>query len=152
MAGVSYTLEAPELARAIERLGLTARLVGYHGEDLTEIAASVAESAARRRIETDKAAPDGTPWATWSDEYGKTRHLGQTILMAEGDLLKSLAAEYDPTEARVGSNLKIAAIHQLGGDPDQGHPPIPARPFLGLSDDDATDLETSLRDFLEGLL
>lgn len=152
MSGVAYSFEAPELAAALAQLGALGSVVQTHGADLTELAAAVAENAARRRIGEDKEAPDGTPWVGWSDAYGETRTPGQTILQSENHLLDSIAGITTAQTAEVGSNLPYARIHQLGGDTDQGHAPIPARPYLGMSRDDQMELRDDITTFLEGVL
>ena len=68
----------------------------------------------------------------------------------------------------VGSNLPYARIHQLGGTirPKKGkflkfrgldgedvfvkEVTIPARPYLGISDDDREEIMDTMTDFLEG--
>lgn len=152
MTGIAYAIDAPDLAEALTRLGALAHVVTEHGTDLTELAKAVGENAAKRRIHDEKRAPDGEPWAGWSPEYGATRHLNQTILESQGHLLQSIAGLNDADSATVGSNLVYAAIHQLGGDTDQGHPPIPARPYLGLSPADRDELREDITTFLEQLL
>jgi len=110
--------------------------------ELMQILAAALESQTRRRIASDKRAPDGSAWPDWTTRHARTRKSGQSLLQGEGDLLDSITSEGSADEALVGSNLRYAAIHQFGG--RSGMPPgpaaIPPRPYLGLSDDDTEEL------------
>lgn len=149
MSGVAIRVEWDGLDAALRRLDGAARAL--HGAELLDTMGAVAEGAARRRIADEKAAPDGTPWAAWSDDHAATRRGGQSLLRAEGDLLDSLAWEVRGDEVRIGSPLVYAAIQQLGG-AEVGRPGLPARPYLGLSDDDARELTMVVGDFLDDVL
>ncbi|MEM8554384.1 MAG: phage virion morphogenesis protein [Pseudomonadota bacterium] len=152
MAGVSFEVDAPELATALQRLGVLPYLVRDHALELHERGAKVAEDAARRRIQHDKQSPDGEPWALWAAGRGQDVRPGQTLLSDSGDLLDNLTSHATRTSATVGNNLVYARIHQFGGDTSQGHPAIPARPYLGLSDGDREELTQALMDYLEQVL
>lgn len=65
----------------------------------------------------------------------KTKHWPGRILQVEGQLATSITTQYDNESAAIGSNLAYAAIHQLGGQAGKGKKvTIPARPYLGLSE------------------
>ena len=102
-------------------------------EPLMAALAAELESQSRRRIQSDKAAPDGTPWREWSDPYKETRHGGQSLLQSQGGLLDSLQSFHDSMQAGAGSSLVYAAIQQHGGTPDMAPGPaaILARAYLG---------------------
>jgi phage virion morphogenesis protein len=104
----------------------------------------VAESQTRRRISEEQQSPDGEPWQAWSANYAATRHGGQSLLQGEGDLVDSITSEIEGDEALIGSNLIYAAIHQHGGTPDMAPGPagIPAREYLGFSQDNLDEIET----------
>lgn len=134
--------------------GLEAAVEKLHGlEDMPAArllngAGAILESGARRRIAEDKASADGTPWVAWSERYDETRDHGvHSLLMAEGDLLDSVQSYATGGEAIVGSNLIYAAHQHEGSDTEEGG--IPERPFLGMSDDDARDIEDLIEDFIE---
>ena len=114
------------------------------------------EKQTKERIAHLKTAPDGTPWAPWSAAYARTRKASQSLLVGEGNpgLLESIMWELDGDELRVGSDLPYAAIHQFGGEPGMAAGPaaIPARPYLGLSDENLTEIEDVLEAWIEGLL
>jgi len=142
MVGVTVTADARALQRAADRI---ARLgVLAEGELLAQVGA-VAEGAVRRRISETKTAPDGAAWAPWSDRYAAGRRNGKSLLQDEGGLLDSIAYRVRGATVEVGSNLVYAAVHQLGSEGGDG---IPARPFLGLSDEDDADIESVVEDFL----
>lgn len=119
--------------------GLLSMLTGSGRRELFAALGAEGESQTRRRIAEEKTAPDGTPWPEWSADYARTRHDGHSLLMGEGGLLDSIESIANAHRAEVGSNLVTAAIHQHGG--DEVGIPIPARPYLGLSDDNLTDMQ-----------
>lgn len=115
--------------------------------DLMDGVGALVESQTRRRLSEEKTAPDGEPWALRSPGYAQSLRPGTSILIRSGGLLDSLAYEARGNEVSVGSDLIYAAIHQHGGTADMAPGPaaIPARPFLGLSDEN----ERELLEFLE---
>lgn len=143
MAGVFYELSEHGLEEAIA--GITAVASPVTRMEIADSIGALLESSTKRRISDEKRAPDGTPWAPWSEDYGATQRPGQTILMSEGDLLDSIQAVTGLSEIKWGSNLVYAAIHQFGG-ADVGKPELPARPYLGLSDQDARDIRETVAD------
>ncbi|MFD2252674.1 phage virion morphogenesis protein [Pseudochelatococcus lubricantis] len=112
----------------------------------------------RDRIEDEKTAPDGTPW--------KPNQAGKPTLYREGNLSRSIEFEPAGSTVAVGSSLIYARIHQLGGEirpvradllkfrkPDGGwvsakSVTIPARPYLGLSDENRQDIMETTIDFV----
>ena len=143
MAGVFYELTETGLEEVIA--GIQAVASPVTRMEIADSVGALLESSTKRRIADEKRAPDGTPWAPWSEAYGATRRPGKSILWAEGDLLDSIQAVTGLTEIRVGSNLVYAAIHQFGG-ADVGTPGLPARPYLGLSDEDAREIRETVAD------
>jgi phage virion morphogenesis protein len=96
--------------------------------------------------------PEGTAFAPRSqvtlDRYARTdqKH-GPHPLTMEGDMAADIAHQYGPDYAEVGSNAIQAAVMQMGAAKGtlgkSGISPwgdIPARPFLGLSDNDRSDV------------
>ncbi|MPW30463.1 phage virion morphogenesis protein [Agarivorans sp. B2Z047] len=75
---------------------------------------AIHESQVRRRIADEKAAPDGSAWEPWSEDYAKTRHGGQSLLRGEGDLLDSITHSSTTDSAAIGSPLSYAGVHQDG--------------------------------------
>ena len=149
MAGVAYNLAAPELGPVIARL---ARELARRPAELAELmdaAGSVLDSSTQRRINAEKTTPDGDRWPGWSEAYGQTRRAGHSLLVSDQYLLESIQHVATAREVQVGSNWPYAAIHQFGG-ADVGRPGLPARPYLGLSDDDRTEITDLAEAFLAG--
>lgn len=91
------------------------------------------------RITGEQKAPDGTPWAAWSEPYSEHKARsrdGGAFLDASGELIDSLNYEASKDEVLVGTNLVYAATHQFGDKKRN----IPARPYLGLSKQNELDL------------
>ena len=114
---------------------------------LLDAVGGVVESQVRRRISDLKRAPDGSAWPAWSDDYAKTRHSGHSLLENEGDLLDSVQYVVQGDELRVGAAVDYAAAQQYGREEVN----LPAREFLGLSDEDASEVVKTIDDFLTDL-
>lgn len=130
-----------------------AKLSALSEADLSAIAdaaGALIEDQTKLRLNDAKTAPDGTPWAAWSVAYAEkiAGKSARSLLIGVGNpgLLESISNVTTGTDAIVGSNLIYAAIHQFGGDVEQGHAPIPARPYLGLSSED----EIAITDLVSG--
>jgi phage virion morphogenesis protein len=139
MAGIEIIIDAPDLAAINSQLLAMGDIV----PDLLPSLAVMIEGQTRRRISDDKAGPDGKRWPAWSTEYAKTRRGGQSLLMSSGGMLDSLAGEVTGAdEVTVGSDAIQAALMQFGGTDDMPAAPaaVPARPFLGVSDDDLSEI------------
>ncbi|MBT2131222.1 phage virion morphogenesis protein [Aliiroseovarius lamellibrachiae] len=146
MSGAILSLTTPGLDEAIKRLSV---LPGFEMAELADDAAAILESSTRARFET-KEAPDGTPWADWSDDYAATRGSNHSLLINEGEMRDSIASYATGDEAAVGSNLVYFAHQHFGGEEiDSG---IPARPVLGMSDQDEQDIYDLATGRLEELL
>lgn len=142
----AFTIKSNGFAAAQRKL-LQMGSLDLHSELLENVGALV-ESQTRQRIQEDKIGPDGQAWAEWSERYGRTRNSGQSLLQSEGDLLDSIQYLVGRDVVEVGSNLIYAATHQYGDDA-RG---IPARPYLGLSDEDERELDELLRDVVQDFL
>lgn len=126
---------------------------------------SVLIAGARERIGVTNISPDGVAWPEsmrvrgMSPDAGNPglvgpRRSGGRTLHDTGALMRSITAEAGPTEVRVGSNMIYAGVHQAGATirpvsakalsftlPNgarviAGEVTIPARPYLGISDDE----------------
>ncbi len=148
------------LGNAIHRMGDTQDLMDSIGEAL--------RSSTLKRFD-DEEDPTGKKWepsARAATEGGKT-------LDKEGHLKDSIDYHATSSKVMVGSNLPYARIHQKGGKTSPhvirpkrkkalafggvvrkkvNHPgsDIPARPYLGISDDDREEIMDTMTDFLEG--
>lgn len=139
--GISLVLDVGELDAAITGL---APITNFEPIELTEALAALGESQTRRRITSEKTAPDGTPWLP--------NRAGTSILQRTGrNLLDSVASYATDTEAVWGASWEHAHVHQEGATivpknaealaiptPDgtvfARKAVIPARPFVGLSE------------------
>lgn len=105
-------------------------------------------SSTKQRFENE-AGPDGTAWKPSQRAQAE----GGTTLTKSAILKRSI--DYKTTSDAVmvgaGSNLKYARIHQLGGKAGRGVM-LPARPYLGLSDEDRADAQELVADFIKDAL
>lgn len=93
--------------------------------------------------------PDGQAWAPSSRAGGMKK--GKT-LVDTGRLRDSISFSATPTEVHVGSNVVYAHIHQLAGDAGRGRKvTLPARPYLGVNDDDAEEIQSLVAEHMRRL-
>jgi phage virion morphogenesis protein len=126
-----------------------------------QIGASLVAST-QRRFE-DGSAPDGSPWPPSI----RALATGGKTLIDSARLFQSITHEASDTGVAVGTNVLYAAIHQLGGTIAAKDAPylkfkigdrwaskksvtIPARPFLGLDDDDEREIVRIGEDWIAG--
>lgn len=145
MTGVSFTvdLDRAALGRAEDVL---ARLADADLSALVYRIGQLVENQTERRIATEKAGPDGQFWPAWSDRYARTRSERHSLLVGEGSLTGSIQNYTTGDSAVVGTNLIYGAIQQFGGNG------IPARPYLGLSADNRSEIEDLVVALLDGML
>jgi phage virion morphogenesis protein len=110
------------------------------------------EDSSRERFASETA-PDGTAWAPISEawkERKQERGFSAGILKMRGDLLNSIRAEPDGSGVEIiAGPTEYAAIHQLGGQAGRNKAvTIPARPFLGVSSEDAAEIVDAAKAFL----
>ncbi|MFZ4702849.1 MAG: phage virion morphogenesis protein [Candidatus Methylumidiphilus sp.] len=130
------------LAQKVEHIGPALREIG---EDLTE--------ATKKRFESSKS-PDGDTWAankpsTLAHKPGTRPLVGETG--GQAALSTSIDYQVNGDTLEVGSGLEYAAMQQFGGTKAQfpnlwGD--IPARPYLGLSAEDAQAIGQTVADYL----
>lgn len=119
---------------------------------LDEVGASVVLET-QMRFEAQKD-PNGAAWQALAPTTIARRTAGKAskILRETGDnLYDTLTHRVDGGSAvLIGVNRSWAAIHQFGGTAGRGKKvTIPARPFLGLSEEGAVEVLHILRDHLE---
>ncbi|MBL8247705.1 MAG: phage virion morphogenesis protein [Candidatus Competibacter sp.] len=149
MAGASLDLQltisnAAEVKATFERLDAALA-------DLTPAFQDIGEALLNRTRErfSTQTAPDGTPWAALSPDYAQRKKKNKDkILTLSGHLRGLLNYQAGPCEVRIGTPLIYGATHQFGA-PERN---IPARPFLGLSSADETELLDILQDHLRRAL
>ena len=149
------------LGAASRRLGKLADA----GRDLTPVFADIGEYLVRTtkdrfRSQTD---PAGRPWKPLSDDYRKRKKRNkEKVLTLDGYLSGTINYNAARAHVDVGSPMVYAGTHQFGaakgafGSTATGQPipwgDIEAREFLGLSRDDAAEVELLVRDWLAGQL
>lgn len=161
MTGARIRIDVDGLDGA--RLGLR-RLVSA-ARDVRPVFVQIGEylvGATRDRFR-DQKDPDGVPWAplTEATRSRKPRNKDR-ILTLHGDLGGQISWRASSAELLVGSDRIYAGTHQFGakkgqyGTTSRGAPipwgDIPARPFLGLSDEDRDVIEGMVGDYLSDVL
>ena len=107
--------------------------------------------------------PDGQTWKSLSPRYLQTKSPNPgKILQRRGDLVRQIIPQVEGATLLVGTDRVYGAVHQFGalkgafGKTRRGAPipwgDIPARPFLGISDDDAAEIIAIARDHLQARL
>lgn len=157
MAGtsVNVTIENAEIIAALKRLQDADRtMVPAAHKNIGEYLVR----AHRERMAREES-PDGSKFAPLSPAY-KARKKGTKILTESGRLRDSIVWQIVGNELQVGTNVIYAALHQLGSRGmvnrrigqalvSMPGPRIPARPFVGLSDEDLTETVAIIQDHLQ---
>ena len=120
----------------------------------------------RARFKT-QTAPDGTAWTDLKTWYQKEKRRNKNhILTLDGYLRSRITWQFagDRT-VEIGSNLPYAAVHQFGATIKpraakvlmfRGHVAksvtIPARPYLGLSDEDRSEIVGRTLEWLQRIM
>ncbi len=126
------------LGKAAHKLGDTQALMESVGDALV--------SGTLKRFD-DEEEPTGKKWPK---SKRAAKEGGQT-LTDKALLRRSIDYAATPDKVMVGSNLKYARIHQLGGKTGKGHKvTMPARPYLGVSAEDMEEVRETMADFLKG--
>ncbi len=151
-AALEISIASPQLEGLQARIRRLAAGMADPSELLEAVGAEL-ESQTRRRVESGGPDPDGEPWQPWSDAYAKTRRGGHGLLRSEGGLLDSIQSLVSGNILETGSNLVYAAIQQFGGTSEMPAGPreVPARAWLGISADDARELDQLVSDHFENL-
>ncbi|MFG1318005.1 phage virion morphogenesis protein [Xanthobacter autotrophicus] len=158
MAGVRITVEIS----GVSPEALISRLADANTEPLMTNIGAVLESSTRERIEETKTAPDGSAWPP-------NRAGTSTLLQTGRHLRDSIAFIATATQVEVGSSWEFAHVHQDGAtikpkDAERlsfmvggkrafaRQVTIPARPFVGISAEDETEVSRVATDFLKTLV
>ena len=156
MVGVHITIDSADIQRVLND-------VQQRAADLSPALKAIGEHldlAARDRWDRQEA-PDGSPWARLSDvtiQRKQQRKRQADILVDSTELRDRLRYQLAGQTLEFGSDREYAAVHQFGADRGafgrnkKGRPipwgDIPARPFLGITDDD----REYIRDVISGYL
>lgn len=93
--------------------------------------------------------PEGNPWEPLDPKYqARKEKNAEKILVLEGFMRDTLAYNTSSQSMEMGTNLIQGATHQFGDD-DRG---IPARPYLGVSEDDEQMIIDTLHDHFQNAL
>lgn len=140
---------------------LIARFAELDEYALLETIGGIGESQTRRRIEEEKASPDGEAWPPNAE--------GTSILLRTGEHLRdSIAFEVGTGEVHWGSSWEYAHVHQEGAVISAKSAPalsflirgrrrmakrvtIPKREFVGLSAENGREIEQVTIEWLSGL-
>lgn len=108
--------------------------------------------------------PDGNAW----EKSYRAESTGGRTLLDTGRLRSSIDFAATPQKVMVGSSVKYARIHQLGGDIKAKNGKalkfkgkdgkavlvkkvaMPARPYLGVSKDDMAEVRATVKSYLAG--
>lgn len=165
-----YSVKINDDAVALALARLSSDL-GDLSEPMNDIGAYLAKSS-RDRIDQG-ITPDGLPFAPRSqvtlDRYAKEGKSFKGPLHQSGEMREGIFHQYGPNSAEVGSNAIQAAVMQFGaaqgafgafmgkdklGRDHFHHMPwgdIPARPFLGISDNDLQAMPGIIDDWFASL-
>ncbi len=143
MAGSKFTLETSALKPLEARVRIMA------GMDTSALMPRLGEYLLRSTQDRFKSqtAPDGAAWEALAPRTAKRKKYNpDKVLTERGFLRKGIVWQLlNQTTVEIGSNLKYAATHQFG----RGN--IPARPFLGLSDQDHRKIGAIIRSWAADL-
>lgn len=153
MAGTSITIEDAALQAWLRR---SIQNLSHPADALAEIGEILVKST-QQRFAT-QSAPDGGAWEP-NSPVTRARKTNPHILTEHGYLGDTIHAQMEgATAVLVGSNRVYAAVQQFGqkkgasGTTRRGAPipwgDIPARPFLGVSDEDRRDIEETLAAYI----
>ena len=135
-AGLTLSVDTDDLDRVVNRLNrITNR---SQMRTVMESIAEVGATQTTRRIKDEKTSPDGSAWEPLDPAYKAWKSKQTTsggILEFDG-WLSDIDTDSGDDYALWGSNREYALTHQFGDD-SRG---IPARPYLGLSDDNIDDI------------
>lgn len=133
MAGVEMIVNADD---ALARLN---RLAQFDARDmLDEIGQALASTTTRRF--RDSVDPEGRPWQSLRPATIKQKGSSKPLIH-HGHLRDSITHEVRGDRVAVGTRMIYGAIHQFGGQAGRRlAAKIPARPYLGLSADDAAEI------------
>lgn len=146
MGGTSFKLDWDGLDK---RVGVAASRISQ-SQAVMEVIGEMLRSSTVERFDASEG-PDGTPW---KPSKRALKEGGKTLVKTGGSgLMGSIDYEASPDHVVVGSNKVYARIHQLGGKTGRGHAvDMPARPYLGISEEDIDEARAILADHLVGML
>lgn len=118
---------------------------------LMQAIGSVLEGSTRQRF-VDKQSPNGVAWAVLMPSTVKAKNGRSNILVDSGDLIRSITFHASNDSVMIGTDRPYGKYHQTGTKKANGNTKMVARPFLGLSEDDKSEIGDLINDFLAGNL
>ena len=118
---------------------------------LMQAIGSVLEGSTRQRF-ADKQSPNGVAWAVLMPSTVKAKNGRSNILVDSGDLIRSITFHATSDSVVIGTDRPYGKYHQTGTKKANGNTKMVARPFLGLSEQDKSDIGDLINDFLAGNL
>ena len=159
-ASIEVRIEDREVASAF------ARLAGVMS-DTTPVMAAIGTGlvASTHRRFVSQTDPDGRKWEALHPDYRPVKR-NSRILTESGRLRDSISSEPTQDTVRVGTGVVYGAIHQFGGTivpknathlvfrlatgvAQAKSVTLPARPYLGISDDDEEMIADTVFGFIE---
>jgi phage gpG-like protein len=158
LSGVAIDVTAEGLDEALLRIE---GLADAPRHELMEGIGRLVQGQTRRRIEEEKTSPAGAAW--------KPNWKGSSILYESGALARSIDYRATGDSVQVGTGIVYGRIHQQGGAivPKSAaalvfrmgnrlvqtrRVEMPARPYLGVSGDNQSEIVEAAEDWLAGLL
>ncbi|MDD2723564.1 MAG: phage virion morphogenesis protein [Methylovulum sp.] len=146
----SIEIDDAEILRVLRRLQDAS---SYLRPALLEIGEDLVEST-KQRFETSTA-PDGSDWLLNSALSTLLYKAGDKPLVDGGTLSHQINKDVTGDTLEVGSTMEYAAMQQFGGTKEEfpylwGD--IPARPFLGVSQEDKDNILAVLNRHIEAVL
>ncbi len=158
MSGVAFEVKEQGLTEALLKIE---GIANAPTEELAEGIGRLVQESTSNRIRSTKTSPAGAAW--------KANRAGTAILYRSGALERSIDYVASADSVVVGSGEVYARIHQQGGriEPKSAKAlafmaggrlifaksvTIPARPYLGLSDQDQADILQRAREWLTELV
>lgn len=150
MADFEVRVEDARVLAALKRL----RAFGINPAPAMRDIATIGENSTLQRFTSTQTGPDGRKWKPSL----RVQLRGGKTLTKDGYLSGSISSNHGRDFAEWGVNRVYALIHQAGGragrrvgkaGPLRGSI-IPARPYLGVSDEDASDILDAVQRRIDG--
>ncbi|OYV40406.1 MAG: hypothetical protein B7Z80_04585 [Rhodospirillales bacterium 20-64-7] len=165
-AAFTVTLDAAPIEGMLERLEIGIR----DDRGLLAVLGEYGVASTQRRFET-QASPEGVPWGALNPAYASLKGAGYDILTLSGTLRRSQHFVLGLGAVAWGSSMIYAAVHQFGATIVPKNAPalsfrlgldarwvhvqsvtIPARPYLGISAEDAEEIVALTQDYFARLI
>ena len=145
MSGASITIEIND-RHVREVLDQLVDLTARNMKPALRAIGEYLDLAHRQRWDRE-VSPDGAPWAPLDPKHrARKKRNPDKVLVLDTHLRDTLRYQVGDDSLSFGTDRIYGATHQFGA-PERG---IPARPFLGLSEDDRREVLEILQEHLAG--